>query len=113
MNAELIKYEVKLNFEYRRRDGVRSELRASKRFEESFVPAVGWRIGVSKGDKEVSAKVTEIWWGTSFDWNLETLIVHTETQVYSDGDVGKSRLEHMNLLRYCGWHVSSDHTADQ
>lgn len=102
-------YDIKLTFEYRRRDGVRSELRASKKHLTPFVPAVGWLISVEDGEEEVSARVTEIWWPTSF---LD-LIVHTETQIYSDGDVDKSRFEHIKLLRYCGWQVSSDHVADQ
>lgn len=94
--------ELKLTFEYRNRDGtVKNELRASKSHLMSFIPAVGWRISVEYGEDEVSTEVIEICWPTSF--RDLSLIVHTRKLVYSDGDVDQSRLNHMQLLRDCGW----------
>jgi hypothetical protein len=99
----VIHYEVRMRFEYRDRNGSRTELKATKKCFTPFVPAIGWRIAVEDDRTEVSAHVKEIWWTDSFN----EPVIHTETQVYCDGDVYKSLEEHIGLLNHRGWDTTS------
>jgi hypothetical protein len=97
-----IRLLVKMRFSYRNRDGSeRSTLRAEKRLVEWFVPQVGMDILVEGEDCDVSSTVSSVWWRS--DAEADKVIVHTEEQVYSDGNVDKSRDEHIKLLESRGW----------
>lgn len=101
-----IRLLVKMRFSYRNRDGsVRSIMRAEKRFVESFIPNNGIAIRVESEDCEVKGRVSDVWWRSQAD--SDKIIVHTEEQVYSDGDVDEEKRKHVELLEANGWQCSS------
>ena len=76
----MIEFTVRMGAIYLNRDGsLWSELRAEKKFRKS-----------------------EVWWDTLSD----EIVVHTESQAYSDGDVGKRKGEHLAFLSREGWTCS-------
>ena len=93
---------VKLRFSYRNRDGSeRSILRAEKRFRKLFVPQIGTAIQVESDDCGVRGRVSDVWW--RMHAGSEEIIVHTDDQVYSDGDVDESHAKHVKLLESDDW----------
>ncbi len=101
-----IRLLVKMGFSYRNRNGSeRSTMRAEKRFVEEFVPQAGTAIRVESETCEVRGRVSDVWWRTQAE--SDKIIVHTEEQVYSDGDVDESKRKHIELLEANGWAVSS------
>ena len=80
-------------------------MRAEKRFVESFIPHNGFAIRVESEDCEVRGRVSDVWWRSQAE--SDKIIVHTEEQVYSDGNVDERKREHIELLEANGWECSS------
>lgn len=101
-----IRLLVKMRFSYRNRDGSeRSKMQAEKRFVEWFVPQIGTAIRVESDNCEVRGIVSNVWWRSQAE--SDKIIVHTDQQIYSDGDVDESKRKHVELLEANGWHCSS------
>lgn len=95
-----------MRFSYRNRDGSkRSTMLAEKRFVEWFVPQAGTAIRVESDSCEVRGRVSDVWWRSQAE--SDKIVVHTDEQVYSDGDVDESKRKHIELLEASGWTVSS------
>jgi hypothetical protein len=92
---------VKLRITYRYRNGTKRYVVACKTFRREFIPPVGslFHIRGSRG-VELSAAVSEIWWGEDF------VEVYTAEQIYSDGNLDKSLEEHLQLLTNDHWAVT-------
>ncbi len=75
-------------------------MQAEKRFVDLFVPQVGMAIRVESDTCEVRGRVSDVWWRSQAE--SDNIIVHTGEQVYSDGDVDKSKRKHIALLETNG-----------
>lgn len=80
-------------------------MRAEKRFVERFIPHNGMAIRVDGEDCEVRGRVSDVWWRSQAE--SDKVVVHTEEQVYSDGNVDESKRQHIELLEANGWKCSS------
>jgi hypothetical protein len=102
-NIELV---VHMRLLYKGRDGGRfAEFEAVKRFSRPFIPQIGSTICAVRDEDGMYghfiARVSEVRWRSYA--NADAVIVFTETQVFSDGDVEVKHYEHAAMLTIDRW----------